>query len=191
MQVKITARHTHLTDALRNHVEERVQKLARLLDSAISANVVLSIEKYRQGAEITLHGNGFKFHGEDVTNDLYIAVDNTVDKLRRQIEKHKTRRGSNRIRENQRESEATKSQPAMMEKTFKEEPDEPHPSGKAPPVAKTAHVPIKPMSIEEATLQLSAQNHQFFVFRNSKTEEINIVHRLRDGQIGLIAPEPS
>ena len=111
MQVAITARHIQLTQAMKEHVEERVERLERLLDPPVSANVVLLVEKHRQTAELTLHGNGAKFHGEDVAHDLYVAIDNSVEKVRRQIEKHKDRTGSERIRENQKQSEAAKSQP--------------------------------------------------------------------------------
>ncbi len=111
MRVAITARHIQLSDAMKEHVEERVGRLERLLAPPVSANVVLLVENYRQTAELTLHGNGAKFHGEDVAHDIYVAIDNSVEKVRRQIEKHKDRIGSDRIRENQKQSEAAKSQP--------------------------------------------------------------------------------
>ncbi len=111
MQVAITARHIQLFEAMKEHVEERVGRLERLLAPPVSANVVLLVENYRQTAELTLHGNRVKFHGEDVAHDLFVAIDNSVEKVRRQIEKHKDRIGSERIRENQKQSETAKSQP--------------------------------------------------------------------------------
>jgi putative sigma-54 modulation protein len=193
MQVAITARHIQLTQALKERVEERVRKLERLLDPPVSANVVLSVEKYRQSAEITLQGNGVAFHGAGVTDDLYTAIEAVVEKLRRQIEKHKVRSVSARVRERQRHSEAVKSKGAAAEVQEEEEvePEKETPPrpGQTPPVAKTSSVPIKPMSVEEATLQLLSKGYQFFVFRNALTEEINVVYLLEDGEIGLIAPD--
>ena len=111
MQVAITALHIQLFEAMKEHVEERFGKLELLLPPPVSANVVLLVENYRQTAELTLHGNRVKFHGEDVAHDLFVAIDNSVERVRRQIEKHKDRIGSKRIRENQKQSEAAKSQP--------------------------------------------------------------------------------
>ncbi|MFQ5693066.1 MAG: ribosome hibernation-promoting factor, HPF/YfiA family [Nitrospinota bacterium] len=182
MQVSITARHTQLTGAMKGRVEERVQKLERLMDPPLSASVVLSVEKYRHSAELTLQANGLTFHGADVTNDLYTAIDGAVDKVRRQIEKHKNRSMSARVRERKRLADAEASP------TDEDEPPGLARLGEAPPVVKTSRVPIKPMTVEEATLQLIAQGFRFFVFRNAVTEEVNVVYRLEDGQIGLVAP---
>ncbi len=193
MHVAITARHTHLTESMKGHVEERILKLERLLDPPVSANVVLSVEKYRQSAELTLQGNGFTFHGAGVTDDLYVAVDRAVDKVRRQIEKHKDRFVSARVRENKRRSETAKLQVTdsddHTETAFEE--DEPAALarlGQAPPVVKTHPVSFKPMSVEEATLQLIAKEYQFFVFQNASTEEMNVVYLLDNGGMGLIVP---
>ena len=107
----ITARYIQLFEAMKEHVEERFGRLELLLPPPVSANVVLLVENYGQTAELTLHGNRVKFHGEDVAHDLFVAIDNSVERVRRQIEKHKDRIGSKRIRENQKQSEAAKSQP--------------------------------------------------------------------------------
>lgn len=196
MQVGITARHTNLTEALKEYIEDRMQRLEHFVDPPASAHVVLAVEKYRQSAEITLQGNGFTFHGTDETDDLYTAVDNAVDKVRRQIEKHKTRNFKGRVRERQLQSEAAKSQPESSEppeeRSYEEEEQvDLARLGEAPPVVKTTPVSIKPMSVEEATLQLLSRDTRFFVFRNASTDEINVVYPLEDGQIGLIIPNPS
>lgn len=193
MQVAITARHIELTEAMKAHVEERLQKLERLVDPVVSASIVLSVEKYRHSAEITLQGNGFNFHGADVTGDLYAAVDNVVDKLRRQIERQKARASSAKVRQGKRLAEAVKSQPEPSEAREgtvpeEEDPGSPPRRGEAPPVVKTSNVPIKPMTVAEASLQLLSKGYKFFVFRNALTEEINVVYLLEDGQIGLITP---
>jgi putative sigma-54 modulation protein len=196
MQVGITARHTNLTEALKEYVEERVRRLEHLVDPVASAHVVLAVEKYRQSAEITIQGNGFSFHGTDETDDLYTAVDNAVDKLRRQIEKRKTRNSKGRVRESKLHSEAAKSQPETSEppeeRSFEEDEQvDLTRLSEPPPVVKTTPLSIKPMSVEEATLQLLSRDTSFFVFQNALTEEINVVYLLEDGQIGLIIPNLS
>ncbi|MFQ5914019.1 MAG: ribosome hibernation-promoting factor, HPF/YfiA family [Nitrospinota bacterium] len=193
MHVAITARHIHLTQALKERAEERVQRLERLLDPPVSANVVLSVQKYRQLAEITLQGNGFTLHGAGVTDDLYTAIDNAVEKLRRQIEKHRVRFVSGKIREKQRHSEAVKSRQKVAqepgeEASEEETPVEPAQPGGVPAVGKTSRIPVTPMSVEEATHQLISKDYNFFLFQNALTEEINVVYLLGNGEIGLIAP---
>ncbi|HHO81643.1 MAG TPA: ribosome-associated translation inhibitor RaiA [Halothiobacillus sp.] len=89
MQISITGHHVDLTDALRNYVNEKLARLERHFDKVIDVHVILTVEKLNQKAEATIHLSGNDIHAEAVTEDMYASIDSLVDKLDRQIVKHK------------------------------------------------------------------------------------------------------
>lgn len=96
MQVIVTGHHLEITEALRAHIDSKFEKLARHFDNVSDVHVILSVEKLVQKAEATLQLNGAKFFAEDHQEDMYVAIDNMVDKLDRQIIKHKEKAGQHR-----------------------------------------------------------------------------------------------
>ena len=96
MQVSVTGHHVEVTDSLRNHVEEKIGKLKRHFDNVTDVHVILTVEKLEQKAEATVQISGAKLFADDVQEDMYQAIDNMVDKLDRQIIKHKEKKGSHR-----------------------------------------------------------------------------------------------
>ena len=96
MQVSVTGHHVEVTDSLRNHVEEKIGKLKRHFDNVTDVHVILTVEKLEQKAEATVQVSGAKLFADDVREDMYQAIDNMVDKLDRQIIKHKEKTGSHR-----------------------------------------------------------------------------------------------
>lgn len=94
MQVIISGHHLEITDALRAYTEEKFAKLARHFDKVTDVHVILSVEKLVQKAEATLHFSGTKFFAEDEQEDMYVSIDHLVDKLDRQILKHKEKHAS-------------------------------------------------------------------------------------------------
>lgn len=96
MQVSVTGHHLEVTDALKAHVDNKFEKLARHFDNVTDVHVILSVEKLVQKAEATLQLSGAKLFAEDRQEDMYAAIDNLVDKLDRQIIKHKEKIGSHR-----------------------------------------------------------------------------------------------
>ncbi len=89
MQINVTGHHVEITDSLRNHVEDKIKKLKRHFDNVVDVHVILTVEKHVQKAEATAHISGAKLYAEDSQDDMYAAIDNMVDKLDRQIIKHK------------------------------------------------------------------------------------------------------
>lgn len=89
MQITTTARHFELTAALRGHIDERLQKLRRYFDRILKAHVTLTVQKHDHVAEISLHGNGVDFNGHGKSEDMYVSVDLAVEKLERQLKRHK------------------------------------------------------------------------------------------------------
>jgi len=96
MQVSVTGHHVEVTDSLRTHVEEKISKLKRHFDNVTDVHVILTVEKLEQKAEATVQVSGAKLFANDIQSDMYQAIDSMVDKLDRQIIKHKEKTGSHR-----------------------------------------------------------------------------------------------
>ncbi|WP_198244797.1 ribosome hibernation-promoting factor, HPF/YfiA family [methane-oxidizing endosymbiont of Gigantopelta aegis] len=96
MQISVTGHHVEITDSLRNHVEDKIKKLKRHFDNVVDIHVILTVEKHVQKAEATVQISGAKLYAEDSQDDMYTAIDNMVDKLDRQIIKHKEKTKNHR-----------------------------------------------------------------------------------------------
>ncbi len=96
MQVSVTGHHVEVTDSLRVYVNEKINKLKRHFDNVTDVHVILTVEKLEQKAEATVQISGAKLFADDVREDMYQAIDNMIDKLDRQIIKHKEKTGSHR-----------------------------------------------------------------------------------------------
>jgi len=171
MKVQVRGKNIPVTDALREYTEKRVKKLNRFMDGFREANVVLSVQKDDHKVEVTTFiDSGIILRGEETTEDMYASVDLVVDKLEKQIEKYKGRlvkRG--RVLGNN------------LPEGSKKDGDEPR-------VVRTKRFAVKPMSTDEAILQMNLLGHSFFVFLNADTEEVNVLYLRNDGNYGLIEP---
>ena len=193
MQVNVTFRHIEATEALRRHAETRVQRLAKYLRRPIDAHVVLSVVKRRHVAEIVLSGDRTMLNATEETNDLYSAIDAATDKLEQRVRKHRSKLKSHKL-------------PALPARRGAEPlPPPPAESGvglrmkviraesfarrNGPDVIKSTRLPVKPMSVEEAVMQMDLMSNDFFVFRNAETDSLSVVYRRKDGNYGLIEPE--
>jgi putative sigma-54 modulation protein len=137
--------------------------------------VVLSLEKHRHQAEITLNTNGITVNAKDVTEDMYAAIDLAVDKLERQVKKHKEKIKDHKPGERTARYNIVSSEPVLPAKGER--------------IIKTESIFIKPMSVDEAIMQIDVMNNDFLVFTNAQTQKVNVLYRRRDGYLGLIEPE--
>jgi len=176
MNIIVRGKQVEVTNALRQHVEKRIGKLERYLDKLDEAQVTLSVERDRHKVEVTIPVDGIILRGEEVSGDMYGSVDMVIEKLERQIKKHKTRL-SKKIRSN-----SLREFIAQSAGEVSEEEEEPQ-------VLRTKRFAIKPMPIDEAIMQMNLLGHSFFVFSNAETDEVNVVYRRKDGNYGLIEPE--
>ncbi len=172
MNVKINGRHLEITPALRDYAESKVKKFDKYLSNITEAIVTLSVEKYRHKAEIQLRVNGVIIQAESVTGEIYSSIDEVIDKLDRQIKKYKGKLTSHR-KENR-----TAPQPAKA-------PEETEPEIR---IIKRKRFAMKPMTVEEAAMQMELLDKDFFVFTNAETNQINVIYRRKDGDFGLIEP---
>ena len=169
MQIAIRGKGIDVTNALKDHVEKKVGKIEKFFEMPLTAQVTLNVERDRHIVEVTVPVNGMYIRGEEATGDMYASIDLVVDKLEKQIEKYKTRI-TKRFRA-----------PAEVEDGYL--------LATEPGVVKTKHITLKPMQVDEAIMRLNLVGHDFFVFANASTGEVNVVYRRKDGSYGLIEPE--
>ncbi|MDQ7821146.1 MAG: ribosome-associated translation inhibitor RaiA [Armatimonadota bacterium] len=184
MHIIVTGKHLQVTPALRDYAEQKVGRIARYLDHVAEAQVVLSVERRRglgraQVAEVTIRGDGLLLRGEEASADMYASLDQVVDKLRRQIERYRSRLILKRRLD---ESRRRGRQRAAAETGLRRVPA-------APQIVRVKRFAMKPMTPEDAALQMELLGHDFFVFRNASTGEVNVVYRRREGGYGVIEPE--
>lgn len=180
MQISVTFRHSDPSDAVRTHAEEKVSRaINKYLKQATEAHVILSVEKHRRSAEINVHATNFDISAHETTHDMYEAVDKAVTKLEAQLRKHKDR--INHHKGGQHLGGA----PTMIPVEVYELADG---EDARPTVIETDNIPAKPLTVEDAIVQLELSHQNFLVFRNSVTNDISVVYRRTAGNFGLIAP---
>lgn len=167
-----------VTDGLRDAVIKNVSKLSKYFPENTEVRTVLSVQKNNHIAEITIPFKGIIFRAEEVSDDMYVSIDRVVDKIEKQILKHKAKL-KNRFGAN----ESIRFEIPLVYEEAKGEEEE-----GSFEIVKTKRFPIKPMSPEEAILQMNLLGHNFFVFTNADTDTINVVYKRKDGKYGLIEP---
>lgn len=173
MKVKIAERHTAQSDALRTYVVEKTEVLERYFDRIISVDVILSVEKERQIADFHAHLINRKIiKAHEESPDMYISIDKAIDRLKRQLVKYKDHLKETRHRRIGEPSKAA----SVAEKVDHKE------------ILRTDIHFHKPMTPEEAALQLDAVEKGFLVFINSETDQVSIIYHRRNGHYGLIEP---
>ncbi len=172
MKITMTGKQIELTDGLKARVEDRFSKLDKYFYKDTEAFVTLSVQRDDQVVEATIHSGSLLLRVEEATADMYQSIDNAVDVLERQLRRNKTK----------------------LEKKMKKEYVEnvafdniPEPAQEEEiKIVRTKQIESKPMSPEEAVLQMELIGHAFFIFTNSETGEPNVVYRRKKGDYGLI-----
>ena len=173
MKVKIVERHTGSSEALRSYVLEKTKGLERYFDRIVSIDVVLSVEKERHIADMHAHlVNRKVITAREESPDMYASIDAAVDKLKRQLVKYK--------------DQLTDVKERGSKDSSAQDPSEK--KGEQRQIIRTDTYFQKPMTPEEAALQLDAIDKGFLVFINAETDEVNIIYHRRDGNYGLIEP---
>jgi putative sigma-54 modulation protein len=175
MQTSVTFKNLPPSDNLKAYVKEKLDRFDRLLDNPAEANVVLSVEKFRHIAEISIIGDRLTINGREEINDMYSAIDMVLDKIEKQIKKNKQK-----IRERRSGSKLTIRQMTDMEALTEDEDRIPE--------VKVKPIEYKPMDVDEAVMQLDLVKDNFLVFTNARTEKVNVLYRRKDGNYGLIEP---
>lgn len=182
MKFNIRGENIHVTAALREYVEKKVGRLEKYFDTPQQTDVHVTLRVLRgEGTiEVTIPLTGVIIRAEETHEDMYAAIDLVVEKVERQIRKHKTKLMRQlRIETNGRTLVREAEPVAVL--TEEEDIDI--------NIVRTKRFDLKPMDAEEAVLQMDMLGHSFFVFQNSETNDVNVVYRRNDGRYGLIEPK--
>ena len=172
MNILVNGRHLEITPALKSYAEEKIKKFEKYSSDITEATVTLSVEKYRHKAEVLLKANGMLIQAESVTGEIYSSIDEVSEKLDRQIKKYKEKLISHR---------------KGLDRNTETEP-EPSSLHEGAHIIKNKRFELKPMSPDEASMQMELLDKSFFVFINDISGDINVIYQRQDGNFGLIEP---
>lgn len=181
MQVTTTFRHMEQSDALKSYAEEKLERVTKYIDAPINAQVFFTVEKIRHIVEIVINAKGVSTKASESTNDMYAAVDAVIDKIERQLKRYKEKIKAHKPNGDERGRQISK-------KIYQAESIE---SNQEPVVIRTKTETVKPMSVEEAVMQMDLLHKDFIVFTDAASIELSVLYRRKDGNFGLIAPQRS
>ncbi len=178
IRINISSKNLEITQALREYVEKKTTKIEKYINDnqTATAEVMLRTERGVHIAEVTMNLSGIILRGEGKTSDMYTSIDAAVNRIERQFNKYKTKIS--------RKIHGPKLGEVSVPPTAKEAEAE-----FSPRIVRTKRFALKPMDSEEAVLQMELLSHDFFVFRNAHSGDVNVVYKRRDGNFGLIEPE--
>ncbi len=172
MKLNIRSQKFEITDAIKNYLEKKLSKLDKYFDAPdnLNANIVIRPKGVMQAVEVTINFKKIVLRAEESNKDLYASIDLVTDKLERQIRKNKTRMRKNRdnIKEFNLDFDITKDEEIETE------------------IVRRKMIEMKPMDEEEAILQMELLGHDFFVFKNTKDNLVNILYKRKDGNYGIM-----
>ena len=174
MKITISGKNIDVTDGLRTAVQDKIGKLERYFMPETEVQVTLSVEKDRQKIEVTIPVKGNIIRSEQVSNDMYVSIDLVEEVIERQLKKYK-----NKIVDQQ--QAAGNFQQEFIEKEVEDDEEI--------KIIRTKRFGMKPMYPEDACIQMELLGHNFFVFQNAETEEVNVVYKRKGNTYGLIEPE--
>jgi putative sigma-54 modulation protein len=178
MKVDYIARKVTLTNKVRGIAEKKLAKVEKYFNEIIDLRLELSQERHLFVADILLKGKDFSLKSTSSNKDLTTAIQDAIDKLEMQARRAKTR-----LKDHKRHGSD------VREETVAESEDLGEDGTEAPRIVETSSIPVKPMSVDEAVMQLEESEEHFLVFHNAVTEQVNVLYRRADNNLGLIAPE--
>ncbi|UHR02539.1 ribosome-associated translation inhibitor RaiA [Peptoniphilus sp. GNH] len=173
MKLELVGKNISLTESLKSKVEDKLSKLDKYFSDEILARATLSSTKGNQKIEVTIFLPGTILRAEDSSSDMYSSIDKVQNSLERQIKKYKTR-----LKKRYKDNTSIKFE--EVESPIEHEDEDEN------TIVRRKSFDLKPMMEEEAVLQMELLNHNFFVFLNGNTEEVNIVYKREDGDYGII-----
>lgn len=174
MKFIISGKNIEITQGLRSAVESKIGKLEKYFTQDTEVHVTLSVEKDRQKIEVTIPVKGSIIRSEQTSNDMYVSIDLVEEVIERQLRKYK-----NKIVDKQ--QAAANFQKEYIDKDYEEEDEV--------KIIRTKKFGIKPMYPEDACVQMELLGHNFFVFYNAETDQVNVVYKRKGNTYGLIEPE--
>ena len=185
MNITITGRHMDLTDALKTHVEEGLEKITHHFDKVIDVDVILAVEKHRQTAEFNVHANHLRINAKETSEDMYASIDAALNKVDRQVRKHKgrvMRHTPHSRKEAESVHEDLEASAALLDGKLTATEQEPE--------QEIFHEHVEPltMTVDEAAFRLSLTDESVFMFINLDTKAVNTIYKRDDGNFGVLEP---
>ena len=177
MDITVTFRHMEPIESLKSYAEEKVSKIKKYLDAPVDAHIVLTVEKFRHQADVTLSVNGTMIKGVEETGDMYSAIDQVMDKIETQVKRHLSKIRNHRSENLRGEEPVTADEAEAATELARDEL-----------TIVVEKLIAKPMDPEEAAMQLNMSKKGFLVFRNANTKAINVIYKRADNNLGLIEP---
>lgn len=180
MQTSVTFINLDPSETLKAYASEKLDRFDKYVENPAKANVVLTVEKFRHVADISISADGFVVNGHEETSDMYSAIDMALDKIEKQIIKNKKKFKKRR-------ATAARSKMVIYQEKLVAPGGAPA-QGTLSRIVRVKDIDYKPMDIDEAILQMDVGKNNFLVFTNAQSEEVNVLYRLKDGNYGLIRP---
>lgn len=174
MRITIRGKNVEMTETLEKYADKKIEKLEKYFPIK-EATVTESLLRGKHVVEVTLEGDGILLRGEERSDSMYASIDLVVEKLETQIKRFKGRM-------------INKSHPSIPPKELRNE-EEIEEAPPVPSIVRTKKVALKPMSAEEAAMQMEMINHTFFIFMNSDTNQVNVIYKRHDGDYGMLEPD--
>jgi putative sigma-54 modulation protein len=182
MKIEFTGRQTEISREVRRLAERKLQKVAKVLPRMTRAHVIVTADKHRQVVEVSAHSRNLDLSAVEVSTNPRLSVSNAMDKLLRQAQRQRAKQRDRKGAGSARRPAATPSKRAGDVREAAELPE-------APRVIRNRRRAVKPMTLDEATLELETRTEGVFVFRDARTERMRVLYRREDGHLGLIEPE--
>lgn len=179
MKIVIHGRNIQVTDALEDSICKKLSKLDNYFSDELEAQVTLSVEKNDQIIEVAIMLNGMYLRAQERNSDLYVAIDSVVDKIYKQIRKQKTK-----LLKKYHDDKEFKNSHILFDNIEADNENE-----QDDKIVKFKKFPMKPMYKDEAAFQMELMGHDFFVFVNAETDNVNVLYKRKSGNYGLIEPE--
>jgi putative sigma-54 modulation protein len=174
MKISVTFRNTEGDDWHKEYIDQRLKKLEKYLDTPVEARVVLSVEKFRNVAEVNLMANGQTLNAKEEAKEMNLAIDNAVEKIERQLKKRKERTRGHK-------TNASRLEGAAPREVYQDDDE-----AQETRIVEMRKVVLKPMSLEDAIMEIDVSRNRFVVYRDSSTEKVSIIYVRDDGKYALI-----
>lgn len=175
MQISVTFKNTEGEAWFKDYVKERLGKLKKYIDNPVEARVVLSIEKFRNMAEVNLLARGVSINAREEAKDMQLAIDNVIEKIERQMKKHKDKTRD-------RKASASKNVDISSMDVLPEDYEDLEHSK----VVEIKRIILNPMSLEDAVMEMETSKNRFIMYRDSSSEKVRVIYRREDGNYTLI-----
>jgi putative sigma-54 modulation protein len=175
MKISLTFRNTEGESWQKEYVDERLNKLKKYIERPVDTHVILSVEKFRNVAEVNMIADGLNINAKEEAKDMHLAIDNAIEKIERQLKKHKEKMRGHKT--NLTRAEGITGMSEMSEETEE---------GPETKLVETRKVVLKPMSLDDAVMEMDVSKQRFIIYRDSSSENVSLIYRRDDGNYTLI-----